>query len=112
MTTALDTDTARIVAKLADINARIADLTSEAEGLKAELRNLPAGDHLVDGRPVLRIIPNRRFDVEKALTLVPEPLRDNCYTTAVDPAKVKEYLAPALVEMAMVEVGKPKVVLL
>lgn len=110
--TALDLDTARIVAKLADINARVADLTSEAEALKAELRNLPAGDHLIDGRPAVRIVPNRRFDADKGLELVPEPLRGECYSTAVDAAKVKSYLAPALLEMAMVEVGKPKVVLL
>jgi hypothetical protein len=110
--TALDTDTARIVAKLAELNARIADLTAEAEGLKAELRSLPPGDHLIDGKPALRIVLNRRFDAEKALVLVPEPLRGDCYATTLDAAKVKSYLAPALVETAMVEVGKPKVVLL
>jgi hypothetical protein len=105
----LDTDTASIVAALADVNARIADLTAQAESLKAELRNLPADDYSIDGRPALRITPNRRFDAVKALELVPEPLRPNCYSQVVDPAKVKEYLAPALVELAMVEVGKAKV---
>lgn len=110
--TALDIDTARIVAKLAEINARIADLNAEAEGLKAELRSLPPGDHLIDGKPAVRIIPNRRFDADKGLELVPEPLRGECYATALDATKVKSYLAPALLEMAMVEVGKPKVVLL
>lgn len=110
--TDLDTDTARIIAKLAELNARIADLTTEAESLKAELRNLPAGDHLVDGRPALRIVPTRKFDTEKALELVPEPLRPNCYSNVLDAAKVKEYLAPALVETVMVVSGKPKVVLL
>jgi hypothetical protein len=110
--TDLDTDTARIVAKLAELNAHIADLTSEAESLKAELRSLPAGDHIIDGRPALRIVPTRRFDAAKGLELVPEPLRGECYVTTLDAAKVKSYLAPALQEMAMVEAGKPKVVLL
>lgn len=110
--TQLDTDTARIVTRLVDIQARIADLTSEAEGLKAELRTLPAGDHDIDGKPVLRIIPNRRFDADKGLQLVPEQLRDQCYSTVVDPKLVKTFLAPAVLEAAMVEVGKPKVVTL
>lgn len=110
--TDLDTDTARIVSKLVDLNARIAEMTTEAEALKAELRNLPEGDHAINGRAALRIIPNRRFDAAKGLELVPEPLREQCYTTAVDAKKVREFLAPALAETAMVEVGKPKVVIL
>jgi hypothetical protein len=111
-TTDLDVDTARIVAKLADLNAHIADLTSEAESLKAELRNLPAGDHLINGRPALRIVPTRRFDAEKGLALLPVALRGDCYSTVLDAAKVKQFLAPALLETVMVEAGKPKVVVL
>lgn len=110
--TQLDTDTARIVAKLAETNARIADLNSQAEALKAELRQLPPADYDIDGRPALRITPTRRFDPSKGLELVPEPLRDQCYSTVVDAAKVRTYLAPALVEMAMVDSGKPKVTVL
>lgn len=110
--TNLDTDTARIVAKLAELNARLSELNSEAEALKAELRSLPAGDHIIDGRPALRIVPTRRFDAALALELVPEPLRPGCYSQVIDAAKVKEYLAPALVETVMVVSGKPKVVLL
>lgn len=112
MTTDLDTDTTRIVAKLAELNARISDLTSKAESLKAELRSLPPGDHLIDGRPALRIVPTRKFDAEKGLALLPDALRGDCYTTALDPAKVKQFLAPALLESVMVEAGKAKVVLL
>lgn len=107
----LDTDTARIVSKLVDIQSRIADLNGEAEALKAELRSLPPDEYAIDGKTVLRIIPNRRFDATKGLELVPEPLRDNCYSVQLDAAKVKSYLAPALQDAAMVEVGKPKVVL-
>lgn len=110
--TTLDTDTARLVARLAEIQTQVADLNAEAEALKAELRDLPAGDHEIDGRPALRIIPNRRFDPERALQLVPEPLREECYSRVVDAKKVKEYLAPAVADTAMVEVGKPKVSLL
>lgn len=108
----LDTDTARIVARLAELQATISDLSAEAEALKAELRSLPAGDHDIDGRPALRIVPTRRFDAEKALELVPDPLRGECHVTVVDPKKVREYLAPALVDACMVESGKPRVTVL
>lgn len=110
--TDLDLDTTRIVAKLAELNARISDLTAEAESLKAELRSLPPGDHIIDGRPALRIIPTRRFDPVKGLALLPPALHADCYTTALDAAKVKQFLAPALLETAMVEAGKNKVVVL
>jgi len=107
----LDKDSALIAAKLAEINAKITDLNSQAEALKAELRVLPVGKYEIGGTPALNIVPNRRFDVNKGLELVPEPLRERCYSTVLDPAKVKQLIAPALQEMAMVEVGKPKVVL-
>lgn len=110
--TRLDTDTARIVSELAELQAKIADLTEKAETLKAELRSLPPGDHEIDGRAAVRIVPNRRFDPTKGVELVPESLRGECYSTVVDAAKVKKFLAPAVLEAAMVETGKPKVVLL
>jgi hypothetical protein len=109
----IDDDTFRLVRDLADLNAHIAKLTADAEAIKTELRaRCEAGDYVEDGgRTVLKIVPTRKFDVARALELVPEPLREACYTTAPDPAKVKEYLAPALVESCMVVNGKPKVVL-
>ena len=111
-TTELDADTRRIVAHLADLNAKIADLGAEAEALKAELRSLAAGDYTADGNPALRIVPTRRFDTDKALELVPEPLRGECYTSAPDPKKIREYLPPAVADLCMVESGKPRVVIL
>ena len=108
----LDTDAARIVARLADLQAKINDLTGEAEALKAELRSLNPGDYAIDGRPALRITPTRRFDADKALEYVAEPLREKCYSTVVDAKKVKEYLPPAVADLCMVEAGKPKVTVL
>lgn len=105
----LDVDTGRVVSRLVDLNAKIAELTAEAEGLKAELRGLHPGDYNLNGRPALRVAATRRFDATKGLELVPEPLREQCYSTTVDAKKVKEYLAPALVDTCMVEVGKPQV---
>jgi hypothetical protein len=108
----LDVDTARLVSRLIDLQAKIADLTSEAEAVKAELRSLNPGDYAIGGQPALRITPTRRFDATKALEYVAEPLREKCYTSAVDPKKVKEYLPPAVADLCMVESGKPKVTVL
>lgn len=110
--TELDTDTTRILSRLADLNATIADLSSQAESLKAELRSLPAADYTVAGRPALRIIPTRRFDVNKAAGLLGEVDRQKCLTVTFDAALVKRHLTDIEVDECMVENGKPKVVLL
>lgn len=112
MTTPLNTDTARIVAQLADINARIGDLNAEAEALKAELRQLPPDDYSIDGAPALRITSTRRFDIDAAALLLPPEERQNCLAVSYDAAKVKDNLTPAQVEACMVVAGKPKVALL
>lgn len=103
-------DMARIVARLAELNARIAELGGEAEGLKAELRALPAGEYAA-GSSTFKIIPTRRFDPVAAMAAIPEAVRAECLTWQVDPAKVKAHLTPAQLETFMVESGKPKVVL-
>lgn len=111
--TQLDTDTARIVTRLVDLQAQIADLTSEAEGLKSELRNtLNPGDHNINGAPALRIIPNRRFNVDFAAGLLGTEQRKECLVVTYDATKVKRHLTPVEVEECMVEAGKPKVVLI
>lgn len=110
--TQLDTDTTRLVATLADVQARIGDLTAQAEAIKAELRNLPPSDYDIDGRPALRILPTRRFDATAAAQLLPEADRIGCTAVTYDAAKVKQKLTPEQVEQFMVDAGKPKVVLL
>jgi hypothetical protein len=107
----LDTDTTRLVQRLADIQARIADLNADAEAIKAELRNLPVGDHMIDGRPALRLIPNRRFNVNAGAELLPAEVRTECLAVTYDPAKVKKHLSEIQIDQCMVEAGKPKVVL-
>lgn len=108
MTDLLTAD-ADLVRRLAELQAQIAELTELAEGIKTELRTLPAGDHTIDGKPALRIVPTRRFDPKLGITLVPEVLREQCYTTDLDAAKVREFLSPALLDTCMVDAGKPKV---
>ena len=111
MTAQLDTDTARLISRLAELQDRIADLNSEAEAIKAELRALPPGEHLLDGEVALRIIPSRRLDVTAAAALLDEATRQACLKVDYDAAKIKQHLTPAQVDTCMVEAGKPKVVL-
>lgn len=111
MTNELDTDTARILTRLVDIQAQIAELNSEAEGHKAELRNLAAGDYTLGGRPALSIIPTRRFDAAGAASLLDPDVRQTCLAVTYDATKVKQHLTPAQVEAHMIVAGKPKVVL-
>lgn len=110
--TQLDTDLTRIVTALAETQATIADLTAHAEELKTELRQLPIGDHDVNGRPAVRIIANRRFDAAGAASMLDPDIRQTCLTVTFDAAKVKSHLSPVQVDAHMVEVGKNKVVLL
>ena len=111
MTTPLDTDTARLVARLAELQARVADLNTEAEAIKAELRALPPGDHLIDGQVALRIVPSRRLDVSAAAALLSDEVRQACLKVDYDPAQVKRHLTPDQVDACMTVAGKPKVVL-
>lgn len=108
----LDTDRARILSRLVDINARVADLNSEAESLKAELRGLQPGDYLLNGQPALRIIPTRRFDAAGAAARLTDEQRNAALVVTYDAAKVKQHLTAVEIDTFMVESGKPKVVVL
>lgn len=109
--TQLDTDTARIVSRLAELQAHVAELNSEAEALKAELRNLPEGEHSIDGRPALKIIPTRRFDVAAAALLLDDAVRQECLSVSYDPSKVRQHITPEQADACMVISGKAKVVI-
>lgn len=110
----LDADTAALVAHLRRLDTERRRIDEQAEEIKHRLRKtLAAGQRGLDhGVPVVTLQPNRRLDLAKAVELLDPALRDRCATTAYDPKQVKRHLAPALVEVCMVEVGEPKVVLL
>lgn len=112
MTTTLDPNHTATLTKLAELQARINDLTSEAETLKARLRDLPPGQYAVNGRPALRITPTVRFDANAAAQALDPDTRKTCLTVTYDPALVKQHLTPAQVTRFMVESGKPRVVIL
>lgn len=108
----LDADTAVMLRKLVDLQARAADLDSQIESIKAELRALPPGDFALDGRPALRIIPTRRFDVDKAAGLLNAEQRQAALVVSFNATEVKRHLTAVEIDECMVEVGKPKVVVL
>lgn len=106
----LDANHSQTLSRLVDLQARIAELTSEAESLKAELRQLEAGEYTINGQDVLKIVPTRRFDATAAALTLSEELRSKCLTVTYDATEVKKHLTPVEVEEFMVASGKPKVV--
>jgi hypothetical protein len=107
----LDANRAAIVSRLADLNARIAVLADEAEGLKAELRDLGPGEYAIAGRPAVSIVPTRRFDAAAALQAIPTERRSECLKVEPDAGAIRKMLTPEQVDGFMVVAGKPKVVL-
>lgn len=105
----LDADRARVVARLAELQANAAEIATEVESLKAELRALPPGDFAINGRPALRITATRRFDAEAGAGLLSVEQRKEALTVSFDAAKVKRHLTEVEIEECMVVTGNPKV---
>jgi len=53
------------------------------------------------------ISPNRFFDLDAAITLVPEEVVEECKVTIVDPKLLKQNLTPKQLEAAMVSYEVP-----
>lgn len=101
------------VRELVTLEAQRAELQAEIDEIKARVRShLDVGASVdLDGRKVLSIQPNRRLDVDLAGEYLTPELLEYVQHTVIDPKKLREVLAPALLERCMVEVGAPKVVL-
>lgn len=110
--TDLDVDRTRIVTRLVDLQATAAELGAEIEALKAELRDLPAGDFAINGRPVLRITPTRRFDVNAGAALLSAEQRADAAVVTYEAQKIKRHLTEVEIDECMVVAGKPKVTVL
>ncbi|MGH3800868.1 MAG: hypothetical protein ACRDTD_12155 [Pseudonocardiaceae bacterium] len=95
----LDPSLAATVRKLTDINTQIRDLGSEADALKAQLRQaLALGEHTVNGRPVVTISLTRKFDTSLAAQVLPPELLALVTVPTVDRALAEKLLPPALYE--------------
>lgn len=98
-TTALERD----VATYLDLDERIKDLQAQQGDIRARLRkNLPVGKHATGLGVVVTVSPpSRRFNLVKAVELLPEELREECRADGYEAGKVKRFLSPALLDIAM-----------
>lgn len=83
-----------------DLTERIEQLTSQRDTIKARLAQRGPGDHKTTGGAVVSVTePNRRFNLERALTMLNDDQRALCMSP--DPKKVKAQLPPVLAEDCM-----------
>lgn len=108
----LDVDTANLVQRFAVLNAEISERASEAASIKAELRQrLSAGvSYSIGGQPAVRVVQARKFNLDKAVTLLPsDEARTACMATTFDAKRVKSMLPPVIVDLCMEPNGDPRV---
>lgn len=107
---ALSDQLAPLAAALADVLARKSDLEAVERDLKARIRTLvPGPDTYAAGEATLTISPNRRFDANTAMKVLPPNLLDLCLVSKVDSTAAKKVLPPALYDQCMTEVGELRV---
>jgi len=92
------------------LEMRRAEIADQQDEIRARIRKLLIlGDRLdVDGKTVT-CTANRRFDVERGAALLDPAVKEICYSSTLDPKKVKAQLTPALLDACMVEQGEPVV---
>lgn len=90
----------KTVQRITELQDHAAQIDDELRALKAELATLlPVGTHAAAGVKVTVSNPSRRFNLDRALTMLTPEQR----TLAVGPdlRKVKAYLPPVLLEQCM-----------
>lgn len=105
----LDGDTAELVRRWLHLQARAAELETEIAECKAKIRSMLAvGDRgMLDGRPVVAVTPNRRFDAKAAQAALPPELVEMCTVAEFSAKAAKATLPPALYDQFMRETGEP-----
>ena len=97
------------VKRYLELDAMKADIEIEQASLKAWLRELGTGAYVAPCGVKVSVTPNRRFNADKALEVIPSALLPLCQKTVIDSARAKAALPPAIYETAMIEVGEPRV---
>jgi len=82
------------------------DIIAEAQIAKAAINaqiveELGIGSHSVAGVTVTVKNPNRSFNLDRALTLLTDEQKALVMSTSADPAKVKQFLSPILLDAVM-----------
>lgn len=98
------------VERLADLQGRIKEMTSEADSIKARLRDDYRDDPGTKdiGNHKLSITPTTRFSEDQARLVLPAELVDLCTVPTLSSAKVKQLVAPAMYA-ACCAAGEPRV---
>lgn len=97
------------VATWLDLTERIEELTSQRDAVKARLALHGIGTHTTAGGVTVTVgAPPRRFNLERAWSMLTEDQKDVC--TSPDAAKVKKQLPGVLVDDCYDEgTGAPRV---
>lgn len=108
----LDEYTARLWAEYDRISAEIDKLDEARETIGARLRErcTAPGAYIYAGRTYGKVQQQRRFDVDRALLLIPtEKIGDCIAPVSWDARAVKRHLTPEQLEQCMLPTGgKPK----
>lgn len=91
-----------------DIIDRIAALEDAKKKLQSELRDLGTGKH-ESALGVVSIAPTRRFNDQRARSILTPEQIALCSETVISSAKAKTILAPALYEACMAEMGAARI---
>ena len=99
------------VERLADLQSRIKEMTSEADSIKARLRDEYRDDPGTKdiGSHKLSVTPTARFSGDAARAVLPAELVALCTVPALSSAKVKKLVAPAMY-VACCTAGEPRIV--
>lgn len=109
MTNTTDLDLDSTVKRFLELDAIKADIEIEQASLKAQLRDLGTGTHVAPCGVRVSVTENRRFNADKALQIVPEPLLAQIQTLVVDSKKAKAILPPTAYDACCAVVGEPRV---
>ena len=98
------------VERLADLQSRIKEMTSEADSIKARLRDEYRDDPGTKdfGAHKLSVTPTARFSEDAARAVLPAELVALCTVPALSSAKVKRLVPPAMY-VACCTSGEPRV---
>lgn len=98
------TDTEQLVRRYTELDDQRRTIVDEQADIKAQLRDtLQQGTHHVAGLTIVVSPPPRRFNAVTAASLLPTETLAACTYDEYDPKKLKRYLSPVMLDMAMDE---------
>lgn len=99
MTTTTEHDYEKTLRRYTELDEQRRQIEEEQRELKAELATLGLGSHNILGVKVTVTAPSRKFNLDRAITFLNDEQKK--LAMAPDPAKVKQFLPPVLLEQSM-----------